>query len=160
MRATPKRRHKSSGWRVCTSRVSRYPFSHRVRCLVQAQGQAGHSFHVVESATSTVYPADAKRSPRSLVLAAGQGAAQATMDGVASNAVGPDEQGWLAGAIQSITGGIAVGAPMLAGVLYSSVAHSAPYWLGFAMMTAATLLLARARLANPATVPEPALVDA
>ncbi|MBO3751787.1 MFS transporter [Streptosporangiaceae bacterium NEAU-GS5] len=81
-----------------------------------------------------------------LVLAAGQGAAQATMDGVASNAVGPGEQGWLAGVIQSITSGIGVVAPLLAGLLYSAVAHSAPYWLGFAMMAAATLLLARARL--------------
>ncbi|WP_203995373.1 MFS transporter [Virgisporangium aurantiacum] len=90
-----------------------------------------------------------------LVLAAGQGAAQATMDGVASNAVGPDEQGWLAGAIQSITSGIGVVAPLLAGLLYSSVAHSAPYWLGFAMMAAAALLLARARFASPSTTTEP-----
>lgn len=94
-----------------------------------------------------------------LVLAAGQGAAQATMDGVASSAVGPDEQGWLAGAIQSITSGIGVVAPLLAGLLYSSVAHSAPYWLGFAMMAAAALLLARARFASPSktapSVPRP-----
>ncbi|MFI7601356.1 MFS transporter [Actinoplanes sp. NPDC049681] len=95
-----------------------------------------------------------------LVLAAGQGAAQATMDGVASSAVGPDEQGWLAGAIQSITSGIGVVAPLVAGLLYSSVAHSAPYWLGFAMMAAAALLLARARFASPSKTVEPALTDA
>lgn len=95
-----------------------------------------------------------------LVLAAGQGAAQATMDGVASNAVGPDEQGWLAGAVQSITSGIGVIAQLLAGALYTSIAHSAPYWLGFAMMTAAALLLARANLSSPATTARPVPVDA
>lgn len=95
-----------------------------------------------------------------LVLAAGQGAAQATMDGVASNAVGPDEQGWLAGAIQSTTSGIGVVAPLLAGLLYSAVAHSAPYWLGFALMIAAVVVLGRARLTSPSQAAEPRLVDA
>jgi DHA1 family tetracycline resistance protein-like MFS transporter len=89
-----------------------------------------------------------------LVLAAGQGAAQATMDGVASNAVGPDEQGWLAGAIQSITAGIGVVAPLLAGALYASISHAAPYLLGAVMMVAAALVLARAQLASPSKAPE------
>jgi len=83
-----------------------------------------------------------------LVLAAGQGAAQATLDGVASSAVGADEQGWLAGGIQSLTAGIGVVAPLLAGVLYAHIGHGAPYWLGAAMMTAAVVVLARARLAR------------
>jgi MFS transporter, DHA1 family, tetracycline resistance protein len=84
-----------------------------------------------------------------LVLAAGQGAAQATLDGVASTAVGADEQGWLAGAIQSITAGIGVVAPLVAGGLYASVSHSAPYWLGVVMMLAAVFVLARARFTRP-----------
>jgi len=95
-----------------------------------------------------------------LVLAAGQGAAQATMDGVASNAVGPDEQGRLAGAIQSITAGIGVVAPLLAGALYASVSHAAPYWLGLVMMVAAALVLARARVTSPSKVAAPHLVEA
>ena len=37
-----------------------------------------------------------------LMLAAGQGASQAAMDGAMSNAVGDDEQGWLGGATQSL----------------------------------------------------------
>jgi len=84
-----------------------------------------------------------------LVLAAGQGAAQATMDGVASNAVDGDEQGWLAGAIQSITAGVGVVAPLLAGALYASINHAGPYAVGLAMMAAAVLVLARAGVASP-----------
>lgn len=83
-----------------------------------------------------------------LVLAAGQGAAQATLDGIASSAVGAHEQGWLAGGIQSLTAGIGVVAPLLAGALYAGVGHGAPYWLGAVMMIAAVLVLQRAGLAR------------
>lgn len=95
-----------------------------------------------------------------LLLAAGQGAAQATTDGVASNTVGPDEQGWLAGAIQSTTAGIGVVAPLLAGALYTSVSHSAPYVVGLAMMLAAALVLARAHVSSPSRRRDAELVDA
>lgn len=95
-----------------------------------------------------------------LVIAAGQGAAQATMDGVASNAVGHDEQGWLAGAIQSVTAGIGVVAPLLAGVLYASVSHATPYWTGVVMMGAAVLVLARARVTSPSRTAPADLVEA
>lgn len=84
-----------------------------------------------------------------LVLAAGQGAATATMDGVMSNAVGDSEQGWLAGVTQSLNSGIGMIAPLVAGVLYAGVAHSAPYLAGFAMMAAAAIVIARARFASP-----------
>ncbi|WP_415854479.1 MFS transporter [Sinomonas sp. G460-2] len=84
-----------------------------------------------------------------LVLAAGQGAATASMDGVMSNSVGDDEQGWLAGMTQSLNSAIGMVAPLVAGALYAGVAHSAPYWLGFAMMLAAAAVLARARFASP-----------
>lgn len=86
-----------------------------------------------------------------LALAAGQGAAQATLDGAASGAVGPDEQGWLAGGIQSLTAGLGVVAPLLAGALYTGLGHGAPYWSGAVMMVAAAAVLARARaLTRPA----------
>ncbi len=84
-----------------------------------------------------------------LVLAAGQGAATATMDGVLSNAVADDEQGWLAGAAQSLNSGMGVIAPILAGVLYAQLGHAAPYWLGAAMMVAAAIVLGRTRIASP-----------
>jgi MFS transporter, DHA1 family, tetracycline resistance protein len=84
-----------------------------------------------------------------LVLAAGQGAAQATIDGVLSNSVGDDEQGWLAGATSSLQSAVGMVAPLAAGALYAGVAHSAPYWLGLAMMVAAAVVLGRARFASP-----------
>jgi DHA1 family tetracycline resistance protein-like MFS transporter len=84
-----------------------------------------------------------------LVLAAGQGAATATMDGVLSNAVADDEQGWLAGAAQSLNSGVGVIAPILAGVMYAQLGHASPYVLGAAMMVAAAMLLGRTRIASP-----------
>ncbi len=84
-----------------------------------------------------------------LALAAGQGAATATMDGVLSNAVADDEQGWLAGAAQSLNSGLGVIAPILAGVLYAHIAHAAPYWLGAAMMIGAGVVLGRTRMTSP-----------
>jgi DHA1 family tetracycline resistance protein-like MFS transporter len=95
-----------------------------------------------------------------LGLAAGQGAATATMDGVLSNAVADDEQGWLAGTAQSLNSAIGMIAPLLAGVLYAGIAHAAPYLLGASLMVGAAIVIARARFANaakPADVPEPAL---
>lgn len=84
-----------------------------------------------------------------LALAAGQGGATAAMDGLLSGAVGDDEQGWLAGTTQSLSSAIGMVAPLLAGVLYAGIAHSAPYWLGLVMMSAAALVLARARFDSP-----------
>jgi len=85
-----------------------------------------------------------------LALAAGQGAANATLDGVLSNAVGDDEQGWIAGAAQSLNAGIGVIAPILAGVMYVSLGHASPYWLGTAMLIAAGIVLGRTRMASRA----------
>ncbi len=99
----------------------------------------------------------------SLVMAAGQGASQASMDGVMSNSVGDDEQGWIAGVGQSLSSGVGMIAPLLAGALYATVGHSAPYWLGLLLMVAAAIVLGRARFASPSkrtaaveATPEPA----
>ncbi|WBU37601.1 MFS transporter [Homoserinibacter sp. YIM 151385] len=101
-----------------------------------------------------------------LVLAAGQGATTATIDGVLSNSVGDDEQGWIAGAAQSLNSAIGMLAPVVAGLLYTVVAHSAPYWIGAVLMLAAVVVFVRARIASAAagegpgargeTAPEPA----
>lgn len=80
-----------------------------------------------------------------LVLAGGQGPATATMDGVLSQQVGDDEQGWIAGVMQSLNTGVNVVAPLFAGVLYASIAHSMPYWVGLAMMLAAIVAVGRSR---------------
>lgn len=97
-----------------------------------------------------------------LALAAGQGAAVATIDGVLSNAVGDDEQGWLAGTTQSLNSAIGMIAPLLAGVLYAGIAHAAPYVLGLGLMIAAAIVIFRTRFANaakPVDTPEPALTQ-
>lgn len=85
-----------------------------------------------------------------LLLAAGQGASQAAMDGAMSNAVGDDEQGWLGGATQSLTAAMSTVAPLVAAALYTVVSHAAPYWLGVALMAAAAIVVARAFIPNSA----------
>jgi MFS transporter, DHA1 family, tetracycline resistance protein len=92
-----------------------------------------------------------------LTLAAGQGASQAAMDGAMSNAVGDDEQGWLGGATQSLNAAMGTVAPLIAGALYATVSHAAPYWLGAALMVVALIVVARAHIRSAAkSAPEPA----
>ncbi len=91
-----------------------------------------------------------------LLLAAGQGAAQAAMDGAMSNAVGDDEQGWLGGATQSLNAAMGTVAPLIAAALYTAVSHAAPYWLGVGLMAVAGMVVARAHIANTAKRPRPA----
>jgi len=85
-----------------------------------------------------------------LMLAAGQGAATAALDGAMSNAVGDDEQGWLGGATQSLNAAMNTAAPLIAGALYVTVSHAAPYWLGAALMVIAAIVVSRAHIANTA----------
>jgi DHA1 family tetracycline resistance protein-like MFS transporter len=87
-----------------------------------------------------------------LLLAAGQGASQAAMDGAMSNAVGDDEQGWLGGATQSLNAAVSTVAPLLTAALYTLVSHAAPYWLGVALMAAAAIVVTRAHIPNSAKV--------
>jgi len=87
-----------------------------------------------------------------LMLAAGQGASQAAMDGAMSNTVGDDEQGWLGGATQSLNAAMGTIAPVAAGVLYAAVAPSAPYWLGAALMVVAAIVVGRAPFVDVARV--------
>ncbi len=86
-----------------------------------------------------------------LMLAAGQGASQAAMDGAMSNAVGDDEQGWLGGVTQSLTAAMNTIAPLIAAALYAMVSHAAPYWLGVAIMALAAVVVLRAHIRNTAT---------
>lgn len=85
-----------------------------------------------------------------LMLAAGQGASTAAMDGGMSNAVGDDEQGWLGGATQSLNAAMGTVAPLIAGALYAMISHAAPYWLGAALMVVAVIVVSRAHIANTA----------
>ena len=95
-----------------------------------------------------------------LMLAAGQGASQAAMDGAMSNAVGDDEQGWLGGATQSLNAAMGTAAPLIAGALYALVSPAAPYWLGVAIMIVAVVVVSRAHIANTAKRPGGAGADA
>ena len=79
-----------------------------------------------------------------VVLAAGEGGMNAALQGVMSSRVGADEQGWLAGSFSSLSSAIQVAAPLLAGLLYASLAHSAPYWLGFVLILASACVLRKA----------------
>lgn len=85
-----------------------------------------------------------------LMLAAGQGAATAAMDGAMSNAVGDDEQGWLGGVTQSLNAAMGTLAPLIAAALYAGISHAAPYWLGVALMGVAAIVVGRAHIANTA----------
>ena len=67
-----------------------------------------------------------------------------------SNAVGDDEQGWLGGATQSLNAAMGTVAPLIAGALYVTVSHAAPYWLGAALMVVAVVVVGRAHIANTA----------
>ncbi|WP_372469091.1 tetracycline efflux MFS transporter Tet(42) [Microbacterium maritypicum] len=95
-----------------------------------------------------------------LMLAAGQGASQAAMDGAMSNAVGDDEQGWLGGATQSLNAAMGTAAPLVAGALYALGSPAAPYWLGVAIMIVAVIVVSRAHIANTAKRPVGADADA
>lgn len=89
-----------------------------------------------------------------LMLAAGQGATNAAMDGAMSNAVSDSEQGWVAGAMQSLTAAMGVAAPLIAGFLYSAVGHPAPYVLGAILFVAACLALLQWRHTVTHTSPD------
>ncbi|MFD5142846.1 MFS transporter [Streptomyces sp. NPDC058401] len=84
-----------------------------------------------------------------LLFASGQGAMTAALDGLMSNAVGADEQGWLAGGISSIGSAIQMTAPLLAGWLYASTGHATPYALGLLMIITAAVLLFRTAAGPP-----------
>lgn len=85
-----------------------------------------------------------------LMLGGAQGLTQAPLDGLVSANAGGDEQGKIAGALQSTMSGIQMAAPLLAGVLYSGIARSAPYFIGFALVVAAAVVFARVRSHAPA----------
>jgi DHA1 family tetracycline resistance protein-like MFS transporter len=78
----------------------------------------------------------------SLLLSCTQGAMTATMDGLMSRSVGPDEQGWLAGGMNSVLGICQMTGPILAGWLYGFT-PSFPYWLGAVLIGCAAVFLRR-----------------
>ncbi|WP_261372275.1 MFS transporter [Arthrobacter woluwensis] len=85
-----------------------------------------------------------------LMLGASQGLTQAPLDGLISSSVGDDEQGRVAGALQAVGSAIQMAAPIVAGLLYSGIAHVAPYLLGVLFILAAAVVFSRLRLPRSA----------
>ena len=75
-----------------------------------------------------------------LVFAMAQGATGAVLQGLLSQAVGDDEQGWLAGSMSAIGSAIQTVGPILAGLLYLKVAPFAPYLVAVVVLLAAAVL--------------------
>ena len=86
-----------------------------------------------------------------LMFGASQGLTQAPLDGLISSSVGDDEQGRVAGALQAVGFAIQMVAPIVAGLLYSGIAHVAPYLLGVIFILAAAVLFSRLTLPRRAS---------
>ena len=82
-----------------------------------------------------------------LLFAMAQGATGAVLQGVLSQAVGDDEQGWLAGSLSAIGSAVQTVGPLLAGLLYLHVASFAPYLVAVAVLLVAAVLARRLSLA-------------
>ena len=78
-----------------------------------------------------------------LLFAMAQGATGAVLQGLLSQAVGDDEQGWLAGSMSAIGSAVQTVGPLLAGLLYLRVAPFAPYLLAVAILLVAAVLVRR-----------------
>lgn len=78
-----------------------------------------------------------------LLLPGAEGGMQAALRGLLSNAVAPDEQGWISGSRESLSSAIAVLAPLMGGWIYSEVGHATPYWIGVVLILTAIFIGAR-----------------
>ena len=98
-----------------------------------------------------------------LLIGGGEGMVTATLTGVLSSQVGEDEQGWLAGVVEGIQTGVGIVAPLIVGLLYSGVGHSAPYVLGCLLVLAALVVFGRTLPGRPsaahARMTHPEVVD-
>lgn len=83
---------------------------------------------------ASIFPAAWILAAGSLIMATGEGGMSATLQGLISNSVGENEQGKIAGAVSSLSTGVQMLGPLLAGVLYAAIAPAAPYALGFVLI--------------------------
>lgn len=74
------------------------------------------------------------------------------LTGLLSASVSGAEQGWLMGGLTSMNSAARIVGPLLAGLLYSGLGHSAPYWFG-AIVVVAVMFLARPLLRVRSTAP-------
>jgi MFS transporter, DHA1 family, tetracycline resistance protein len=94
-----------------------------------------------------------------LLFAMAQGATGAVLQGLLSQAVDDNEQGWLAGSMSAIGSAVQMIGPILAGLLYLRVAPFAPYLVATAVLLVAGFLVRRL-LPSPADASAPAGVVA
>jgi len=86
----------------------------------------------------------------------GFGLARSGFSSGASLSVGPDEQGSVAGLVVAANGAGFIVSPLLGGVVYDAVGHTAPYWLMMALLGSMTAFaLASRRLRNSAGAAPP-----
>ena len=69
-----------------------------------------------------------------LLFAASEGGTGPALQGLISRSVSHREQGWVMGGLASMSLAARAIGPLLAGVLYASVGHAAPYWFGLAVI--------------------------
>jgi DHA1 family tetracycline resistance protein-like MFS transporter len=75
-----------------------------------------------------------------LLFSASEGGTGPALHGLVSNAVSHREQGWVMGGLQSMNSAARVAGPLLAGVLYATMGHAAPYWFGVAVIVVLMVL--------------------
>jgi len=105
--------------------------------------------------TAAFLPSAALFGGAALLFGASQGAQTAALEGMLSTAVDASEQGWLAGVFSSLGSVMQMLGPLLAGWLYASLSHTAPYWLGAVVIAAATVILwrsTRTAASRPASI--------
>jgi len=98
-------------------------------------------------------PAVAWLYPAIALLAFGHAAAGPMLIAEVSHRVGPSEQGWILGAMQSVASLARILGPLWAGLAFDRLAPAAPYWSGAAWVLAATA--AAALSFRPADRPVP-----
>ena len=91
-----------------------------------------------------------------LLFAMAQGATGAVLQGLLSQAVDDNEQGWLAGSMSAIGSAVQMVGPILAGLLYLRVAPFAPYLVATAVLLVAASSFDGCRRAPPTRAPRAA----
>jgi MFS transporter, DHA1 family, tetracycline resistance protein len=94
-----------------------------------------------------------------LLYATAEGSTTATLQGVLSQNAGDDEQGSLAGGLSAAGSATQLVGPLLAGVLYSQISRTAPYFLGIVLIVVTMAVLVPSRtlqLTSARTAADPA----
>src|SRR5581483_3426296 len=89
--------------------------------------------------------------PVSALASGGAGPLRPSLSALLANQLEPAEQGKLNGVSTALSSLMTVFGPLAAGAAYDYVAPSSPFWVGAAVLVLASLLLAAAKAAVPAS---------